>query len=376
MKYLWPRSISGIIFLCVLSLRADLNTEVKYGRAMQQARQGNWEQAHNQLNQLVTDNPERPDVLYDSGVVAYKLKNFDSAQAYFKKVTESDNVTTDLKERAHFNLDNAYVATKQLQDALDEYEKVLDINPENEPAKDNIRVVKEMLEQEKQKEKQEEEKQKKKDQQKKDQGKKDQKKDQDQNGDGDQKDNDSSDQNGQDEKKQQQSKSGKQDQSENKESDKGQEQGEKGPQADDNADSNQEKQDGDENSHAEQPGQDNKDTQEWEDDKDPQSGLDDKQSQEQSDDKEQGDHGEEPSKDMSEKQLDSSKGTQDQQKKQGSPQENAGVNEKEEKEMDPHEKWIAEIMKQQEKSDAQANKAFIRQAINKGGVKQHGQKNW
>lgn len=44
--------------------------------------------------------------------------------------------------------------------------------------------------------------------------------------------------------------------------------------------------------------------------------------------------------------------------------------------MDPHERWIAGIMKQQEKSDAQANKAFIRQEINKGGSRQHGQKNW
>ena len=82
-----------------------------------------------------------------------------------------------------------------------------------------------------------------------------------------------------------------------------------------------------------------------------------------------------------EKQLDAAHGTQDQQKKQGANQGQAGaesgsVEKQEEKEMDPHERWIAGIMKQQEKSDAQANKAFIRQEINKGGSRQHGQKNW
>ncbi len=79
---------------------------------------------------------------------------------------------------------------------------------------------------------------------------------------------------------------------------------------------------------------------------------------------------------MSEKKLDDSHGTQDQQKKQGAQQGHAGVGEQEEKKMGPHEQWIEGIMQQQEKSDAQANKALIRQAINKGGSRQHGQKNW
>ena len=109
MKYFYAQSVFGILLLFTCGLRADLSTEIKYGQAMQQAQQGNWEQAHNQLNQLVTDNPDRSDILYDSGVAAYRLKKFDSAQAYFKRVAEFDDVTINLKERAHFNLGNAYV---------------------------------------------------------------------------------------------------------------------------------------------------------------------------------------------------------------------------------------------------------------------------
>lgn len=382
MKHVYTRFFLVVFFLCASSLHANLNTEITYGQAMQHAQQGDWEQAHSQLNQLVTDNPERADILYDSGVAAYRLKNFESAQAYFKHVTEHDDIPAELKERAHFNLGNTYAATKQLQHAIDEYEKVLDLNPDNQAAQDNLRVVKEMIKQEEQKQKQEQEKQKKKDQQKKDQEQQDQKKDQKQNGqdqksDSDKKDKDSQGQNDQDgQKDQPQDKQGDQDKSEKKPSDKGEQQGDQEPQDDDGSYGDQDDKNGDKNDQAKKSKQDNKETQEGERDKQPQGGLDDEQSQHKKEDKGEDEHGTEPSQDKSEKQLDAHHGTQDQQKKQGDQQGGTGLGEQEEKEMDPHEQWIAGIMKQQEKSDAQANKAFIRQAINKGGSRQHGQKNW
>lgn len=360
-------SLINIFLLCVMNAHADLNTEIQYGRAMQEAQQGNWESAHARLNQLVTDNPERADILYDSGVAAYRLKNFESAQAYFKHAIQSADLSADLsaiakddlKERAHFNLGNTYVATKQLQQAIDEYEKVLDINPENKPAQDNLRIVKQMLEQEKQKQKeqdkqQQKNQQKQEQQQKQDQEQKDQQqKDKESGGKNDKKDKDSQGQNDQQEKdqnqqdeqngdqsgekdgqkdqqqkqekqnqdqqnKSDQNKSGQQDQSEKEKSDKGQEQSDQGQQANDNAGGDQEKKDGEKKDQSEQSEQGNKEDHERKGDKKPQRGLDNKQSEQEHDGKKHDEHGAEPSKEMSEKQpekqLDAAHGTQDQQK--------------------------------------------------------------
>jgi Ca-activated chloride channel family protein len=377
--------ILSVFLLYVCNMHANLNTEIQYGRAAQDAQQGNWQDAHKRLNQLVTDNPKRADVLYDSGVAAYRLKNFESAQAYFRHVTEHEDVTSELKERAHFNLGNTYVATKQLQEAIDEYEKVLDINPDNTHAQDNLRIVKQMLEQEKQNQqkkdqekKQQKEEQQKKQEQQKNQQQGQQKQDQDCNNKSEtSKDSQNQDMQQDGQKDQQQRESGDQKKSEDQQSEKG---GDDHPQSNDNANANsdaqQEKKDREQKNQTDHAGQEEKEQKQGNGEQRPQSGFDDKQSQQQQADKEQDKHGREPSQDTSEKETGAFQGTQDQQKKQGVQQAVADIAEQEEKAMDPHERWIAGIMKEQEKSDAQANKAFIRQAINKGGSKQHGQKNW
>jgi Ca-activated chloride channel family protein len=404
-KYVY--CICGIVFLCTNNLYADLTTEIAYGQAVQQAQQGNWQQAHTQLNQLVTNNPDRPDILYDSGVAAYRLKNFESAQAYFKQVTGNEKSTNELKERAHFNLGNAYAAAKQLQEAIDEYEKVLDINPDNQEAQDNLRIVKEMLEQEKQKQqdqqKKDQEKQEQQDKQKQQdkqqqkqkedqsqekEGQKDKDQEQssdqsrekdqnqsqdDQNGD-DNKEQDSSQEHGDenDQEEQEQKESG-QEQSQENGSDKGQQQRDQEQESNDDAQGNDSgEQEGNKDNQTDQAGHDT-DKHERQGKESPQSKFEDKQSQ-QNEQNKKDNHQQEPSEKMTESQN-ASQGTQDQEKKQAQ-QGHAAVNDQDEKNMNPHERWIAQIMQKQEQSDAQANKAFIKQAINKGGSKQHGQKNW
>lgn len=126
------------------------------------AGKGDWKKAGDILAHLTIDNPGKSDLLYDAGVASFNTKEFQKARAYFNNVVECDDVTHELKERTHFNLGNTCVELKELEDAVKQYESVLELNPENEKAKHNLEIVKKMLEQQKkqdQNQKQQQEKQ-------------------------------------------------------------------------------------------------------------------------------------------------------------------------------------------------------------------------
>ena len=130
-----------------------------------QSQNGNWPEATAQLKKVLTDQPDRADILYDSGIAAYKNAEFDKALAYFNKAGDIANAPQELREQAYFNAGNAQVQLKQLQEAIDSYDKALALNPDHEKAKHNKKVVKKMLEQQKQ-EKQDKEKEKQKEENK------------------------------------------------------------------------------------------------------------------------------------------------------------------------------------------------------------------
>lgn len=201
-----------------------------YDRAVSAAQTGDFEKADTLLSSLMIDHPERPDLLYDAGVVACKKKDFKRARACFEHACLSSSCPLSLQEQAHFNCGNACVEQKELKQAIQEYEKVLHINPKNDRARHNLEVVKKMLEQQQQ--------------QNKDQNKNQQNNDKQDQKNQDKKKNDNKDQqdnNKQQEKDQQQDKN-KQDQK--KQQDK-QEQDDKNKKRDDQNKDDQQKQDHD-----------------------------------------------------------------------------------------------------------------------------------
>jgi len=115
-------------------------------RASYAAQKGDWETASSLLAPLTVDDPDKPDLLYDSGVAAFKRSVFEQSESYFKNVTKLAHASDELKEKAYFNCGNSCVELKKLQDAIDNYESALTINPDNEKTKHNLEVVKKMLE--------------------------------------------------------------------------------------------------------------------------------------------------------------------------------------------------------------------------------------
>lgn len=162
-----------------------------YDNAAYAAQKGEWKNAHERLNNILINAPDRADVLYDVGVAAYNLGNFPQAAAYCARSAECTD-DNDLRSRAYFNAGNASVAHKELEAALDYYEKVLALAPTHEYARHNRDRVKQMLEEQKKEEQQQQK------DDKKDDKKDEQNKDQEKNGQQDKQEQSNGDDNNQD----------------------------------------------------------------------------------------------------------------------------------------------------------------------------------
>lgn len=139
------------LFGCITaSLNASFCTEWDYGWAIRSAQGGQWVDAQQRMSRLMVHDPDNPELLYDNGVAAYHLKEYQKAHAYFQQTTQSEQTDVVLKEKAYFNVGNANVALNKLEEAIDAYESALKIDPQDEHARYNLEKVRELLKQQKQ----------------------------------------------------------------------------------------------------------------------------------------------------------------------------------------------------------------------------------
>lgn len=165
-------------FPCALLVTSFSLYPLSYDNAAYAAQKGKWKDAHEKLNSILVDAPDRADVLYDAGVAAYNLGNKCQAATCFARAAEC-SADKNIAFCAHFNAGNTYVDEKELEQALVEYDKALAIESDNEYARHNRDRVAQMLqEQEKQQENKQDDQQQNKDQEKNEQNQ-DDKQDQD-----------------------------------------------------------------------------------------------------------------------------------------------------------------------------------------------------
>lgn len=146
----------GIYFLIMLP--ALSSAFLNYDRAIVAGQKNNWAASAELLKTELIQNPESAQLLYDTGVSSYKNGDYDYALSYFLKASESAQAPALLQEQALFNAGNTQVALKQLENALNTFEKVLEKNPKNAKAAHNKEIVKKMLEEQKQQEQQDQNK--------------------------------------------------------------------------------------------------------------------------------------------------------------------------------------------------------------------------
>ena len=110
---------------------------------------------------LLDKDPNNPQLLYNSGTVAYKNNLLEQASESFAKALSSDDIS--LQEKTYYNLGNVYYrkgeetlnndpqkTIKEWEEALEYYQGALSLNPENDNATFNHDLVKSRLEQLKQ----------------------------------------------------------------------------------------------------------------------------------------------------------------------------------------------------------------------------------
>lgn len=306
------------IILLLLVFSANTHPIFNYDRAISASQEGDWQQTSTMLTNLITDDPGNPELLYDAGVAAFKLRRFAQAQTYFTQAAQAEGVPALLQEQAYFNLGNACVEQKKLAEAITHYEKVLAMNPDNERARHNLEVVKKMLEEQK---KQEEEQKKQQEEQEKEK----------------EKDSDDNKQDQQNKNQGGQNQQDKQQQNQGKDS-----QGGDQPQKRDQ----QQKRD----EHNNRGKQDNRDEQ---------------------NNKAKGDEDKQDGADQAGKEQ---KDGRDQDGQSGQPQQSAQQQlASATKELD---KKIAALLEAQQEKDAQVNKQFIKAAVGKSMKGNHGQHCW
>lgn len=367
-----------IIFLLLIPFfsQASIGSEYAYSRACVAGQCGDWQKAQQQMSNLVIDNPDSAELLYDNGVAAFRLQEFQKAGAYFEDVTKKSNASVSLKKQAHFNLGNTQVALNELPKAIEQYEAVLAIDPQDERAKYNLDKVRALLAQQQQEEKQQEK-----------QDKQDQNKDQDSDSESEQKKSQQQEGN-QDQDKQQQgndsSEQKKQGSGKQQESSQGGDKGQKGDQS--KPDSSKQKDDsaskGDEQGDEENQPDGGSAGQDQNKEQDQLSGGHDNSPER--DQKEQTDDAHNVASQKDKKQ-ESGKGQEDQEPGKALSSVDDTDLDKDRRAQDlaqtqqkfaSNEQWMARLLQRQDKADERANKRLIKATVDKNMAGKYGQNNW
>jgi len=175
------------IFIINIVLTSSLHALFDHDKAVCAAQQGDYARALSLLQRSVTNTPDDPSVVYDAGVAAYKTGDLEQADAYFSATAESPKAEQSLREQAYFNRGNVHATQKKYREAIEDYTKALEINPDNERTKHNLEIVKKLLQEQ---QKQEQQQQKKDNDKDKDKSQQQQDKDQQNKNNDDQQDND------------------------------------------------------------------------------------------------------------------------------------------------------------------------------------------
>lgn len=347
------KKVPVLYLLVMLMFVGQSHAFMQYDRAIATLQKGDVQGAKNLMQAVITENPDNPSALYDAGVVSYKAGDFSQAHAYFAKAAGHDKASPALQKNAYFNAGNAAVELQELKQALKHYEQVLAIDPQDAQAKHNAEKVKEMLNQQQQQQKDQNKEQK------------------------DNKNQNNNDQNKSDQSPNQQNQSQNKDQSDNS----------KESQNQNKSDQQQQQQQNDANDVERKKEEQKSDQQKQEDqqraEKERKRNAEQQQNRERQQpkaeherdaqgkkqDQEQGNHNQ-PHKDSKSASVAQNQLKAEDEKKQ----ESAGAAGKQ-KQQPPLETWLAELLEDQEKKDAHANKMMIKSAVDQNRD-EDGQNSW
>ena len=150
------RRFGVCVFLCLIKsfdVSADVLSKISPGsRAYTAYDAKNFAQAESEYVRILEQNSYGPTENYNVGTALYKQNKFAEAKNHFDRAVKNSSKNKALLERSLFNLGNSYVQLAEYGQAIESYEKALELNPENERTQKNLELARQMLEEQKRKE--------------------------------------------------------------------------------------------------------------------------------------------------------------------------------------------------------------------------------
>jgi Ca-activated chloride channel family protein len=137
-----PISLFFFAFMLMLPTPGQAD-DIKAG--MTAYKNKNFSKAIDHFTSAQLDDPDRPEILYNLGSAYYKNKEYDAAKAHMHEALT--RATPSLKAKIHYDLGNIDFREGRLEDAVKNYEKALELAPDDNQAKENIEFVKKVMQQ-------------------------------------------------------------------------------------------------------------------------------------------------------------------------------------------------------------------------------------
>lgn len=144
-----------ILIICIFCIGWFWQSPIKNktAEANRLYNEGKIDEALSKYRDAQIENPDSPQLHYNIGSALHQKKNYEDALNEFDKAINSKDV--ELQARAYYNLGNTHYRTGKLLEAIEDYKKCLDINPDDEDAKYNIEFIRKKIKEQLKKEEQE-----------------------------------------------------------------------------------------------------------------------------------------------------------------------------------------------------------------------------
>jgi len=130
-----------ITFLIDIGNAQSIRSKVNGGNA--HYHEEKYEEALNNYQDALLDDPKNEIVSFNQGDALYKLEKYEKAIEAYQKVIGSSDIQMDAK--AYYNIGNVYFKQDKLQESIQSYIKSLDINPDDLDAKYNLELARAKL---------------------------------------------------------------------------------------------------------------------------------------------------------------------------------------------------------------------------------------
>lgn len=112
----------------------------------------NYKEAQVNFEQAYKSAPNNLNIKYNKASTLYQQKKYAESQAIYLGLLKEKNLTSELRQKTYYNLGNTVYRLaeesnydKLFYDSLNNYQKAIDINPEDKKAKENHEFVKKLL---------------------------------------------------------------------------------------------------------------------------------------------------------------------------------------------------------------------------------------